>query len=166
MKNLLLVLMIILCGVAAQAATPDAEAHKDNLMRLPTFERACVLIRHYETLHKPQHWPTIGYGHLVKPGENYRKRQYSMAEANEILRSDLANLCAHYRAYGADSTLLACLAYNVGAGRVDRSNLLKKLKAGHRDIHTDYTSFCRYQGRRLESLFRRRWLELELFFKP
>ena len=43
---------------------------------------------------------------------------------------------------------------------------MKKSKSGCRDIHQEYISFCRYQGRKIESLFRRRWLELELFFKP
>ena len=166
MKKFLVALLIILSGVVANAATPASESHKSHLMSLPPFERACVLIRHYETLHKPKHWPTIAYGHVVQKHENYKKRQYTHAEANDILKKDLSKLCAHYRSYGADSLLLACLAYNVGSGRVNKSNLVKKLKSGCRDIHQEYTSFCRYQGRKIESLFRRRWLELELFFKP
>ena len=166
MKKFIVSFLIILSGVVANAATPVSNSHKANLMRLPAFERACILIRHYESLHKPHHWPVIGFGHVVQKHENYKKRQYSHAEANDILKKDLAKLCAHYRAYGADSLLLACLAYNVGSGRVNKSDLVKKLKSGNRNIHKDYTSFCRHQGRKIESLFRRRWLELELFFKP
>ena len=52
-----------------------------------------------------------------------------------------------------------------GANRaVDKSAVARKLRSGDRDIHADYTSFCRYKGRRHPGLYRRRWLELELFF--
>ena len=112
MKKWLMTMVVLLSAVAANATT-ISDSRKANLMALPPFERACVLIRHYETLHKPKHWPTIAYGHVVQKGENYRKRQYSHAEADRILRKDLSRLCAYYRGYGADSLLLACLAYNV-----------------------------------------------------
>ncbi len=158
----LTLMMALLVSVAGSAIF--ASPHKANLMAMEPFERACVLIRHYETLHKPKHWPTIAFGHVVVKGEPYTKRQYSVSEANAILKKDLRKLCAYYRSYGADSLLLACLAYNVGSGRVDKSSIPKKLKSGNRDIIHDYTSFCKYQGRRHPGLYRRRWMELELFF--
>lgn len=157
----LLSLVALLTVMAGNATT---SGHRPNLMALDPFERACVLIRHYETLHSPKHWPTIAYGHVVKKGEKYQKRQYTHAEADRILRKDLANLCAYYRSYGKDSLLLACLAYNVGSGRIHNSTLLKKLRSGNRDIYRDYTSFSRYKGKRHPGLYRRRWLELELFY--
>lgn len=166
MKQLFIALILSLCGIAVQAAKPVTDSQKTHLMSLPPFERACVLIRQYETLHSPKHWPTIAYGHVVKEDERYTKRQYSHAEANAILKKDLGKLCASYRDFGADSLLLACLAYNVGVSKVNKSRLVKKLKSGRRDIYKDYTSFCIYHGRRLEALFKRRWLELELLFKP
>lgn len=153
--------LMALLTIAVGNATP----HKSNLMALDPFERACVLIRHYETLHTPKHWPTIAYGHVVTKGENYQRRQYSHAEADRILRKDLSKLCAYYRSYDRDSLLLACLAYNVGSGRVEKSGLLKKLRSGNRDIYREYTSFSRYKGKRHPGLYRRRWLELELFFQ-
>ena len=159
----LTLLMALLTSMAGNAIF--ANTSKANLMKMEPFERACVLIRHYETLHEPRHWPTIAFGHVVVKGEPYTKRQYTVAESNAILKKDLRKLCAYYRSYGADSLLLACLAYNVGSGRVANSNLLKKLKSGNRDIIHDYTSFCRYKGQRHPGLYRRRWLELELFFK-
>ena len=160
-------MVALLSAMAAAAnATSISDSRKANLMALPPFERACVLIRHYETLHAPKHWPTIAYGHVVKKGENYKKRQYSHTEAERILRKDLSQLCAYYRGYGADSLLLACLAYNVGSGHIQNSTLLKKLKSGNRDIYQEYTSFSRYKGRRHPGLYRRRWMELELFFNP
>lgn len=157
--------LMALLTIAVGNATPTSH-HKSNLMAMDPFERACVLIRHYETLHTPKHWPTIAYGHVVTKGENYRKRQYSHAEAERILHKDLSKLCAYYRSYDRDSLLLACLAYNVGSGRIEKSGLLKKLRSGNRDIHREYTSFSRYKGKRHPGLYRRRWLELELFFQP
>lgn len=158
----LLSLVALLTVLGGNATNTDKR--KSSLMALDPFERACVLIRHYETLHTPAHWPTIGFGHVVKKGEKYQKRQYTRAEADRILRKDLSTLCAYYRSYGRDSLLLACLAYNVGSGRIQNSTLLKKLRSGNRDIHKEYTSFCHYKGKRHPGLYRRRWLELELFF--
>lgn len=165
MKQWLLTMVVLLSAMTV-SATSIPDSRKASLMALPPFERACVLIRHYETLHSVKHWPTIAYGHVVRKGENYKKRQYSHAEADLILRKDLSQLCAYYRGYGADSLLLACLAYNVGSGRIQNSSLLKKLKSGDRDIYSEYTSFSRYKGRRHPGLYRRRWMELELFFCP
>lgn len=165
MKHWLFTMVVVLSAMTVNA-TSISDSRKANLMALPPFERACVLIRHYETLHQPRHWPTIAYGHVVKKGENYKKRQYSHVEADCILRKDLSQLCAYYRSYGSDSLLLACLAYNVGSGRIQKSSLLKKLKSGDRDIYREYTSFSRYKGKRHPGLYRRRWMELELFFCP
>lgn len=91
---------------------------------------------------------------------------FSNVRCKRILRKDLSQLCAYYRGYGADSLLLACLAYNVGSGRIQNSSLLKKLKSGNRNIYSEYTSFSRYKGRRHPGLYRRRWMELELFYRP
>ena len=32
-------------------------------MELLLFERAILIIKKFETLHKPKHWPSVGYGH-------------------------------------------------------------------------------------------------------
>lgn len=112
MRTWLLTLMALLTVMAGNAS-PASARHKSNLMALDPFERACVLIRHYETLHTVKNWPTIAYGHVVQKGEKFKKRNYSHAEADRILRKDLSKLCAYYRSYGRDSLLLACLAYNV-----------------------------------------------------
>lgn len=163
MRTWLFTVMALLTVMAGNAS-PASARHKSNLLALDPFERACVLIRHYETLHAVKNWLTIAYGHVVQKGESFKKRNYSHAEADRILRKDLSKLCAYYRSYGVDSLLMAVLSYNVGPGRVDKSAVARKLRSGDRDIHADYTSFCRYKGRRHPGLYRRRWLELELFF--
>ena len=51
-KTLLTVLLACIC-IGTDAASPMV-----RLMELPPFERAILIIKHYETLHCPEHWPT------------------------------------------------------------------------------------------------------------
>lgn len=144
-----------------------------RLMELPPFERAILIIKYYETLHRPEHWPTIGYGHVVQPGEPYRRGvRLTGSQADSLLRKDLRKFCALYRSYGADSLLLACLAYQVGPYRLLRSRkhpkskLIRKLERGDRDIHKEYVSFRKWRGRVIPGIERRRRVELVLLFDP
>ena len=107
------------------AATPASA--KRSIMELPPFERAVLIIKKFETLHKPKHWPYVGYGHQVQPGEPYRRGcQLTEAQADALLRKDLRKFCALYAQYGKDSILLGCLAYNCGPGVVNKSTVLKR----------------------------------------
>ncbi len=142
-----------------------------RLMELPPFERAVLIIKHYETLHRPKHWPTIGYGHVVQPGEPYKKGvRLTEQQADALLRKDLRKFCALYRSYGADSLLLACLSYNCGPASIlggngyKKSRLLRKLEAGDRNIMADYLSFCHYKGKHHPGIWRRRWIEYHLLY--
>jgi GH24 family phage-related lysozyme (muramidase) len=154
MRKLLIIMLFAAFGLTSKAGC---------LLELPPFERACLIIKHYETLHKPKHWPTIGYGHVVQPGEPYRKGiQLTEKQADALLRKDLRKFCAMYREFGADSLLLACVSYNCGPGRVQNSQLLRKLQSGRRDILSDYLSFCHYKGRPHPGIRRRRYVEYQL----
>ena len=59
------------CATAQQ--TLFNKKTKRSIMELPLFERAVLIIKKFETLHKPKHWPYVGYGHQVQPGEPYRR---------------------------------------------------------------------------------------------
>ena len=99
------------------------------------------------------------------PGEPYRRGvQLTEAQADALLRKDLAKLCAMYSRYGKDSVLLGALAYNCGPGVVNKSTVLKKLKAGNRDIFKSYVSHCRYKGKWHKGLYNRRLTEIALLF--
>lgn len=79
------------------------------------FEQAVSIIKKYEGMHHPRHWPLVGYGHKVLPGEKYsRSATLSEKQADALLRKDLLKNCAVFREYGADSLLLGTLAYNNG----------------------------------------------------
>lgn len=175
MKKLLIFLMAIVTLAVtspAFAASPrsafGAQQRKNrSIMELPLFERAVLIIKKFETLHKPKHWPYVGYGHQVQPSEPYRRGcQLTEAQADALLRKDLAKFCALYSQYGKDSLLLGALAYNIGSGAVNKSSVIKKLKAGDRNIFKSYTSHCRYKGKWHKGLYNRRLTEIAALFVP
>lgn len=160
-KRVLFILLIILGFAAVYAISETALTNR----KPPTFEDAITIIKKYEGISSAKHWPFVGYGHKVMPGEKFtRGKTLSKAEADALVRSDYAKLCAKYRSYGADSLLLAALAYNCGPGVVAKSSVLSKLKAGNRDIEASYLAHCRYQGKQLSQLKRRRQEELATLF--
>ena len=69
-----------------------------------------------------------------------------------------------------DSLILATLAYNVGYGTLmgnanhPKSRLIQKIESGDRNIHNDYIRFCRYKGKVVPSIRKRRKVELLLLF--
>lgn len=129
------------------------------------FDEAVEIIKKYEGLHAPRHWPLVGYGHKVLPGEKYsRSKALSQQQAEELLRKDLRKFCALFRSYGKDSLLMATLAYNIGNGAAERSTVAAKLRAGNRDIRENYLAHSRYRGKTLSQLKRRRTEEFERLF--
>ena len=167
MKRLIMWLLLVPFGVSVNAG----DWH--SLMELPPFERAVLIIKYYESLHRPEHWPTIGFGHVVQPGEPYIKGvQLTERHADALLRKDLRKFCALYRSFGADSLLLACVSYNCGQAKIiggqgyAKSRLIRKLEAGNRNILVDYLAFCHYNGKLHQGIKRRRWVEYQALFRP
>lgn len=148
-------------------ATP-AHAAKRNIMELPLFERAVLIIKKFETMHRPKHWPYIGYGHCVQPGEPYRRGvQLTEAQADALLRKDLRKFVSLYKHMGeCNAILLGTLAYNIGPGAVKRSTVYKKLKRGDSNIYIEYTSHCHYKGKRHPGLLKRRITEISILYIP
>lgn len=158
LPQILLLTLGITVGLAVAQNEPEPQ-------KTPTFEDAIAIIKKYESLSGASHWPFVGYGHLVMPGEKFTKgKALTAAEADALVRADYAKLCAKYRSYGADSLLLAALAYNCGPGVVAKSSVLSKLKAGNRDIEAAYLAHCKYKGKQLSQLKRRRQEELATLF--
>lgn len=64
------------------------------------------------------------------------------------------------------------LSYNVGEyrllgnGKIPKSNLIRKLEKGDRDIYKEYVSFRKYKGKVVRSIERRREVEFELLYIP
>ena len=162
MKKILLMFLALLTVMVGNAA-----GRKINIMNLPPFERAVIIIKKFETLHRPKDYPYVGYGHRVLPGEPYRRGvQLTEKQADALLRKDLRKFVSLYKAYGKDALLLGVLAYNCGPGVVNKSSILKKLKSGNRDIFKSYTSHCRYKGKFHKQLHQRRLTEFIVLFTP
>lgn len=129
------------------------------------FEQAVALIKKYETLNEAKHWPFVGYGHRVLPGERYRRgRVLGEAEADALLRKDLLKNCAVFRDFGADSLLLGVLAYNIGSGATMRSQVVNRLRNGNREIRDRYVAHSRYKGKEHKQIKQRRIEEFELLY--
>ena len=105
------------------------------------------------------------------PHEKFKKN-LTYQQADSLLRSDLTKLCAMFRKYGKDSLLLAVLAYNVGPYKIlgnkrfPKSRLLQKIEHGLDNIEKDYLDFCRWRGKYIQSIRRRRMTELQLLYNP
>ncbi|MCM1377005.1 MAG: glycoside hydrolase family protein [Clostridium sp.] len=165
MKQIILWVSAALLSMAA-TVLPERELSKtEEPASVDHFETAIEIIKKYEGLHSPRHWPLVGYGHKVLPGEKFpRGRTLTEKEAEDLLRKDFRKFCKLFRSYGRDSILMAALAYNIGNGAAERSTVAKKLKSGDRNIRENYLSHSRYRGKTLPQLRRRRAEEFEKLF--
>ncbi len=71
-----------------------------------------------------------------------------------------------------DVLLLAVLSYNVGVGRLlgygkyAKSQFLRKIESGDRNFDCEFISFCRYKGKVLRVLVKRRTVEFACSIYP
>ena len=162
MRNIVTIILFTLT-----IAVASAESH--GIYRLSAFERSVATIKYFEGLHQAEDYPYVGYGHRIQPGEHYRS-PLSRKQADRLLRRDLRKLCKMFEGYGEYTLLLATLAYNVGYGTLmgnaerPKSQLVQKIERGEKDIYQDYISFCRYNGKVVPSIRRRRMVEYHLLY--
>ena len=117
---------------------------------------------------------TIGYGHLIKPAEDFSKG-LTEQEATELLRSDIAaveravqdNITAQMSQPQYDA--LVSLAYNIGASGFKNSTVVKYINnpdfhsAKHPDLESAWNTWNRTQGAVSNGLIRRRQNEWNLY---
>lgn len=158
-------------SAAAAGFAANGEAAEENDAEA-NFELAVEMIKKYETLNTVAHWPYVGYGHRVKKGEKFARRNLTEKEADELLRKDLSECIALFSDYGDDALVLGVLAYSVGpyrllgAGKkIAKSRLLEKLERGDRDVKSEYLSYSKYKGRPHKGLKKRRLEEFEALFE-
>lgn len=165
LKSLLLAMTLIFSmTVSAKERSPTRPSNCDPVK----YESAVRIIKYYETLHR-NCWPYVGFGHRVQSHEKL-KPNISYRQADSLLRSDLNKLLEYFKNYGDKALLLSVLAYNVGIKPIvgckgkPESRLLQKIKRGDNNIETEYLGFCHWNGRKIPSIKRRRWLELKLLY--
>ena len=163
--------LIVLCLVCLSCLRLSAQDSRNVLLSLPPFERAIVCIKHFEGLHGGKDAPYVGYGHQLQKGESFTVAM-TERQADSLLRADLMKRFASFQRFGKDALLLTVLSYNVGEyhllgnGKRPKSILVRKLESGNRDIYREYVSFCRYKGKVLKGLVKRRKVEFALFYCP
>ena len=150
--KLMIICLTLLCGYAkAQTRGGDSSPPLPKEISAELFDKAVALIKEFEGWHSAKHYPYIGYGHKLLPHENLTA-DITEAQADSLLRADLLERYKYFRQYGKDALLLTVLAYNVGHSRLlgygkrPKSNLIKKIESGDRDIYEEYISYRCYKA--------------------
>jgi lysozyme len=113
--------------------------------------------------------PTVGFGHLVRPGETFSDpltRQQGLdllgADVERVAGPGLDMVNVALSQNQVDS--LGSFIFNVGPGAFGRSTLLRELNAGNFGaVPGQIRRFAFSQGQRLPGLVRRREAEAQLF---
>ena len=117
---------------------------------------------------------TIGYGHLIKPGEDF-SRGLTEQQATKLLRSDIAtaehavqdNVTVQLSQNQYDA--LVSLAYNIGAGGIKNSTVIKYINnpdfhsSVYSDLETSWKAWNRTHGKVSNGLINRRQNEWSLY---
>lgn len=109
--------------------------------------------------------------HRLQKGEHFTVAM-TERQADSLLLADLTKRLMIFKDYGKDVLLLAVLSYNVGVGRLlgfgkhPKSRLLRKIESGDRNFYRELVSFCRYKGKVMRGLVKRRKVEFTLFYVP
>lgn len=117
----------------------------------------------------PAGYPTIGYGHVVKPTENF-SCGISEVEARDLLREDVqAAESAVLRLISVPLSdgqfdALVSFTFNLGSGALQRSTLRRKInREEHADVPAEFLRWVWAGGRKLKGLIRRREAEAALY---
>ena len=117
----------------------------------------------------PAGYPTIGYGHVVKPHEDF-STGIDEARAEELLRQDAVIAeRAVLRLIGVPLTdgqfdALVSFTYNLGGGALQRSTLRRKInREEHAEVPEQFMRWVWAGGRKLKGLVRRREAEAIIY---
>ncbi len=113
----------------------------------------------------PAGYPTIGYGHVVKPYEDF-SAGIDEVQAEELLRQDaviaeraVLRLISVPLTDGQFDALVS-FTYNLGGGALQRSTLRRKInREEHAEVPEQFMRWVWAGGRKLKGLIRRREAE-------
>jgi GH24 family phage-related lysozyme (muramidase) len=110
---------------------------------------------------------TIGYGNSIKPGEY---TSITKEQAEVLLRKTVSSFESAVKKMVTvplsqnQYDALVSLAYNIGAGALRKSTLIKKLNTGdYKGAADEFLRFVKANGKTLEGLVKRRERERNLF---
>lgn len=141
---------------------------------MKTSQKGLDLIKGFEKFSPyryicPAGKPTIGYGHVIQPGEEFPE-VLTLSDAEALLAKDLERF--ERKVHGlvtvpltvGQADALVAFAFNVGAGAFRGSTLLKKLNASDYDgAAAEFLKWDHCNGKVLAGLTRRRKAERDLF---
>ena len=119
----------------------------------------------------PAGYPTIGYGHVVKPDERERfAGGITPEQAESLLRQDVQiaeravlHLITVPLTDGQFDALVS-FTFNLGAGALQRSTLRRRVNRGdHAAVPAEFGKWVWAGGRKLQGLVRRREAESMLY---
>ena len=130
-KALLLLLAAALCGSLPAQDTEETARLLALFNSHPKADIAVELVKKYEGLHDRSDYPYYGYGHRRLPNENL---SYGMteAEAEALLRKDLAVRYRLFRKYGKDALLLSEISDNKSESTPNLRNMATNLRRSFR----------------------------------
>ncbi len=143
-----------------------------EIQSLSVSDRLVDMIKKYEGFRaNPYTCPggvlTIGYGTTMKPGQY---TSITKEQGDAILRKTIAGFERSVKSLVTvplnqnQFDALVSFAYNVGAGALKKSTLLKKLNSGdYEGAANELTKFVRSKGKVLQGLVKRREEERKLF---
>lgn len=138
-------------------------------------DNGMALIRRFEGYRAKSYrdsagFPTIGYGHLIKPGETFDA--IDLHQAVEMLRKDVEgaerSVLRLINVPLADDQFdaLVSFTFNLGGGSLQRSTLRKKVNREEHDAApSEFLKWCRVGGKWNRGLARRRGEEAVLYSK-
>lgn len=114
--------------------------------------------------------PTIGYGHLIKPGENFDKG-ITEKRATALLAQDVkgavgaVNSNLKVKVSQTQFDALVDFTYNLGARNLEKSTLLSNINSGKEVTKKNFTDWNQGGGRVVRGVTIRRSDEYNLFSK-
>ncbi len=118
MKKLLMMFFALLTVMVGNAA-----GRKINIMDLPPFERAVIIIKKFETLHKPKHWPY------------YQK--YNVIQSNDIKSFYTHGYTLDFGCYSCDNKSALTLSKHIEKRSILSAPLRKIIVTSHFGRRTD-----------------------------
>lgn len=138
-------------------------------------DQGTALIRRFEGFSaKPYLCPagmlTVGYGHVIREGEDFLKSGITRQEADLILEHDVdltlvsvKRLVPILLTAGQMAALLS-FTFNLGAGALQRSTLRRKILRGeHAEVPAEFRKWVWAGDRKLKGLQRRREAEALIY---
>lgn len=113
--------------------------------------------------------PTIGYGHLIRPGEDFSKgiteREAEILLAKDVQVAERAVLrMINVPLTDGQFDALVSFTYNLGSGALQRSTLRRKVnREEHCEVPAEFMKWVWAGGRRLRGLVHRRTEEVNLY---